>query len=193
MRTLRTPRLRLEPVTAQNAAALWNLLQQPDLRTYQDLPSVGAAAFTELVARRPRRLEAGANGRFEWLVQLPRVRKPVGWVSLRIAERDCTSGEIGYSIVREFRRVGIATEAVRAMVDEAFREANLSRVNAYCLPQNTASRRVLAHMGFIEDGILPHGATVSGHAVDVLTHRCERERWFQSGKTMEMPASGYPA
>ena len=52
---------------------------------------------------------------------------------------------------------------------------------------------LLDRLGFAYEGILPHGATVSGHPVDVLTHRLERESWRQSENSIEMPASGYPA
>lgn len=193
MRIIRTDRLRLTPVTVQNAGTLWNVLQQPDLRTYQELPNVGAAAFADMVAKRPKVLRAGTSGRFEWLVYMHRVRKPVGWVSLRIAERDLATGEIGYSIVRDFRGRGIAHEAVRALLDEAFTEGGLTRVNAYCLPENMPSRRLLERLGFSGEGILPRGATVNGHIVDVLMHRMERPRWIQSGNSMVMPASAYPA
>jgi RimJ/RimL family protein N-acetyltransferase len=193
MRTIRTLRLKLVPVTVQNAGALWNVLQQPDLREYQDLPSVGVATFTDMVSKRPKRLRPGASGRFEWLVHLSRVRRPVGWVSLRISERDLATGEIGYSILRDFRRRGVATEAVQLLLREAFEEARIIRVNAYCVPENVGSRRVLEHLAFTLESTLPHGATVNGHAVDVLMHRLDRERWVQSGNSMVMPADAYPA
>src|SRR5579884_2719010 len=125
MRLIRTDRLRLTPVTVQNAGTLWTVLQQPDLRTYQELPSIGAAAFTDMVSKRPKILRPGASGRFEWLVYVHRVRKPVGWVSLRVADRDLVTGEIGYTIVRDFRERGIASEAVCALLDEAFTQAAL--------------------------------------------------------------------
>lgn len=193
MRTIQTPRLRLVPVTAQNAGSLWNVLQQPDLRTFQDLPNLGAAAFAELVAKRPRHLNPAATGRFEWLIYVGTMHRPVGWVSLRIAERDPATGEIGYSVVRDFRSKGIATEAVRALVEEAFDRARLARVHAYCVPENKASRRVLERVGFRFEGTLPHGATVSGQPVDVLMHCIDRDAWRQSGNSMVMPASAYPA
>ncbi len=193
MRTLRTERLRLTPVTVQNAGSLWNLLQQPDLRSYQELPNVGAPAFTDMVSKRPRVLRAGTSGRFEWLVYVSRIRKPVGWVSLRVAERDLETGEIGYSIVRDFRGRGIATEAVRALLDEAFAQGGLTRINAYCLPENTSSRRLLERLSFSVDGVLPRGATVNGHIVDVLMHRMDRDRWAQSGNSIVIPARAYPA
>lgn len=193
MRTIRTERLRLAPVTVQNAGALWQVLQQPDLRKYQELPSVGAAAFADMVSKRPKVLRPGASGRFEWLVHVHRVRKPVGWISLRVAERDLTTGEIGYSIVRDFRGRGLASEAVRALLDEAFTEGGLTRINAYCLPENLPSRRLLERLSFASEGSLPRGATVNGQIVDVLMHRMDRDRWFQSGNSMVMPASAYPA
>lgn len=192
MQQIRTSRLRLTPVTAQNASALWRVLQQPDLRTYQDLPNVGAAAFAQMVAKRPRRLEPGTAGRFEWLVYVHGTRRAVGWVSLRVTERDARSGEIGYSIVREFRGRGIATEAVRALLPQAFAAAGLERVRAYCLPENTASRRLLERVGFVREELLAHGATIGGRPVDVLAHVLERERWRQSGNSIEMPASAKP-
>jgi ribosomal-protein-alanine N-acetyltransferase len=193
MKTLRTERLRLTPVTIQNAGTLWTVLQQPGLRTYQELPNVGAAAFTDMVAKRPKVLRTGTSGRFEWLVYMHRVRKPVGWVSLRIADRDLATGEIGYSIVRDFRGRGIASEAVRALIDMAFSEGGLTRVNAYCVPANMPSRRLLERLGFRVEDTLPRGATVNGQIVDVLLHRMDRARWIQSGNSMEMPASAYPA
>ncbi|HET6895238.1 MAG TPA: GNAT family N-acetyltransferase [Candidatus Baltobacteraceae bacterium] len=190
---MRTERLRLTPVTVQNSGTLWHVLQQPDLRMYQELPSVGAPAFADMVSKRPKSLRAGVSGRFEWLVYLHRVRKPVGWVSLRVAERDLTTGEIGYSIVRDFRGRGVATEAVRALLDEAFTEGGLTRINAYCLPENMPSRRLLERLAFSPEGTLPRGATVNGQIVDVLMHKMDRDRWFQSGNSIVMPASAYPA
>jgi len=193
MRVIRTVRLRLVPVSFENAGQLWKMLQQPDLRTYQDLPNLGRNAFAELVGSRPRQLVPGGTGRFEWMVKPLRSRDALGWVSLRIVERETNAGEIGYSILREHRGHGIATEAVRALLREAFEAAGLSCVQAFCVPDNLASLRLLERLNFRSDGVLPHGATVSGRPVNVLIHRLERNRWVQSGKTMEMPASAYPA
>ncbi len=177
MRTIITERLRLVPVTARTADVLWQVLQQPDLRTYQDLPDVDIAQFRRIVAARPQALEPGAWGRFEWLVYLEGIVDAVGWASLRISERSSTVAEVGYSVIREYRGRGIATEAVRGLVDEAFSQLYLRKARAYCVPGNVASRAVLERAGFLDDGILPHGATVQGKPVDVLGFVLERSRW----------------
>lgn len=177
MRVLRTQRLRLVPVTPANADVLWSVLQAPHLREYQDLPDLSLEQFVAAVSERPEVLAPGASGRFEWLVYSHGVDAAIGWLSLRIAERARSTGEIGYSIVRDHRARGLATEAVAALIDEGFRSADLQRIRAYCVPGNLASRNVLRNNRFEDDGVLPHGATLAGQPVDVIAYTLERVRW----------------
>ncbi|MBV8284308.1 MAG: hypothetical protein JO175_06640, partial [Candidatus Eremiobacteraeota bacterium] len=53
MRTLRTKRLRLVPVVPANARVLWEVLQKPDLRDFQDLPDLSLDQFIVAVGERP--------------------------------------------------------------------------------------------------------------------------------------------
>lgn len=178
MRLIRTARLRLVPVTAANAGVLWDVLQEPDLRDYQDLPNLNRPQFLRAVGARPTRFGPGTVGRFEWLVHFVAAGSPpLGWVSLRISENDRLSAEIGYSVVRTYRNRGIATEAVMALIEEGFRQADLQRIRAFCLPENQSSRAVLKRCGFETEATLPRGATVQGRSVDVMAHALEREHW----------------
>ncbi len=178
MKTIKTARLRLVPVTAANATLLWQVLQQPDLRVYQDLPDVDRAQFARVVGARPTRLSPGATGRFEWLLHYGRDEsEALGWISLRISESTRDVAEIGYSVVSEHRGKGIASEAVAALIDEGFRRAQLREIRAYCLPENLSSRAVLHRNGFRDEATLTRGATVAGKPVDVIAHSLPRERW----------------
>jgi RimJ/RimL family protein N-acetyltransferase len=175
---IRTARLRLVPVTAANAGILWEVLQEPDLRDYQDLPNVNRAQFLRAVAARPPRFAPGVVGRFEWLLHfLEGESAALGWVSLRVSDSDRSSAEIGYSVVRAYRDRGIASEAVAALVDEGFKSGRLQRIRAFCLPENHSSRAVLKRNGFETEVTLPRGATVQGKPVDVMAYTLEREDW----------------
>ncbi len=181
MKTIQTQRLRLIPVTSENAPLLWEVLQEPDLRDYQDLPDLNRAQFLRAVGARPKSFASGVVGRFEWLLHYARGEgDPLGWVSLRVAESDRSAAEIGYSVVRVHRGKGIATEAVAALIDEAFSSAGLREIRAYCLAENRSSRAVLRHVGFDEEAMLPRGATVQGKPVDVISHSLKREFWTPS-------------
>lgn len=179
MRTIRTARLVLEPVTSANSAVLWEVLQEPDLRDFQDLPDVDRAQFRRVVEARPQRFGAGVVGRFEWLVRYGAIEgTPIGWVSLRVSDTQRAAAEIGYSVVRAHRGRGVATEAVAALIDEGFRRARLREIRAYCLPANVSSRAVLRHNGFVDTGRLTRGATVQGRPVDVISHSLDRKTWL---------------
>ncbi|HEY9085606.1 MAG TPA: GNAT family N-acetyltransferase [Candidatus Tyrphobacter sp.] len=173
MPTISTPRLRLVPVDRSNAPALWRMMQRAELRTYQDLPTMDCAQFVALMASRGAHFEPGRSGRYEWLVERSDDGVAVGWVSLRVGERSGDSGEIGYSLLAEHRGKGFATEAVSALIDAAFAQGKLRSVRAYCLPENQASRELLRRLGFREDGVLKHGASLRGRAVDVISHALE--------------------
>lgn len=56
--------------------------------------------------------------------------------------------QIGYSVAREFRGQGLATEAVGALCGWAFRQGALC-IGADVAPENLASRRVLEKCGFV--------------------------------------------
>ena len=63
------------------------------------------------------------------------------------------SAEIGYWIGEPFWRKGIATNAVKQMVEYAFQELKLERIFAGIFEYNKASMRVLDKCGFQLEGI----------------------------------------
>jgi RimJ/RimL family protein N-acetyltransferase len=60
--------------------------------------------------------------------------------------------EIAYAILPQYQGRGYATAAARAMVDYAFRSAEVSMVVAHTLPEGAASQRVLQKAGFRQVG-----------------------------------------
>ena len=63
------------------------------------------------------------------------------------------TGGLGYWIGAPFARQGYMTEAVACVLDHAFGQLNLHRVEAACLPHNDASRGLLLKCGFREEGL----------------------------------------
>jgi [ribosomal protein S5]-alanine N-acetyltransferase len=60
--------------------------------------------------------------------------------------------ELGYEIAEARKGRGLATEATRAMLDQAFSEDMVQAVIAHTLPERNASNRVLEKAGFRFDG-----------------------------------------
>jgi [ribosomal protein S5]-alanine N-acetyltransferase len=60
--------------------------------------------------------------------------------------------EIAYAVVPEQQGKGYATAAARALVEYAFRNAEVNKVLAHTLPDGVASQRVLRKAGFAHVG-----------------------------------------
>ncbi len=58
--------------------------------------------------------------------------------------------EIGYSVVPEYRRRGLASEAARGLTDYAFAHPEVTEVRAQTLPDGVASIRILKKLGMSE-------------------------------------------
>ena len=60
--------------------------------------------------------------------------------------------EIGYSIIPELHRRGIATEAIKLLIGHAFANLNVRRIKAETLPRLIPSIGVLLKCGFTQTG-----------------------------------------
>jgi ribosomal-protein-alanine N-acetyltransferase len=87
----------------------------------------------------------------------------VGAITLdNIRRGPAQAATLGYWIGQPFARQGLMREAIMAMVHHAFTGLDLSRVEAACLPENTASRGVLEKTGFKYEGVAQSYLQIAG-------------------------------
>jgi ribosomal-protein-alanine N-acetyltransferase len=87
----------------------------------------------------------------------------VGGLTLsRIQRGVAQSGTLGYWIGAPFQRQGHMLAAVRALIGAAFSTLDLHRVEAACVPENTASRSLLLKAGFEEEGLARSYLRING-------------------------------
>jgi ribosomal-protein-alanine N-acetyltransferase len=90
-------------------------------------------------------------------VSLTQIRRGVAW-----------TGTIGYWMGQPFAGQGVMQRAVALLLDWAFAEQRLHRVEAACLPRNDASRRVLDACGFRQEGVARGYLCINGAWEDHL-------------------------
>ena len=72
------------------------------------------------------------------------------------------SGNVGYLVDEAHTGRGIATEALRHLIDYAFTDLRLHRLQASVLPDNVGSHRVLRKRGFSHFGTAPEYLFIQG-------------------------------
>lgn len=109
------------------------------------------AAFKRRLAIYAREMESGNAWPFFIFADFD--QSLVGAITLSNVRRGVAeTGTLGYWIGQPFAGHGYGTAAARAMVAYAFDELKLHRVDAACVPDNVASRRVLEKAGFALEG-----------------------------------------
>ena len=117
----------------------------------------------------------------ETLFAIDNGRELIGGIGL-IPQDDVysRSAMLGYWLGEPFWNQGIATLAVRAMVEWAFAELDLIRIFAFVFESNTASARVLEKTGFTLEGKMRRAVFKRGRLMDqslyaILIDEMERE------------------
>lgn len=85
--------------------------------------------------------------------------------------------EIGYWIGEPFWGLGIATEAVRAVIDYAFSETDMTQILGSARVVNPASRRILEKCGFQWSGVGLCRVKALGASVPVDRFQLDRRTW----------------
>lgn len=91
----------------------------------------------------------------------------LGSVILSQIRRGVTqAGTIGYWVGEPYSGRGYMSMALRGLVDYAFGELGLHRLEAACLPNNEASQRVLVKCGFKQEGYARSYLKINGRWAD---------------------------
>ena len=80
------------------------------------------------------------------------------------------AGSLGYWIGEPYARTGYMTAAVRALIPFAFGTLRLHRLEAACIPTNTASIRLLEKTGFPREGYAREYLCINGIWQDHLLY-----------------------
>ncbi|MFC5368197.1 GNAT family N-acetyltransferase [Salinirubrum litoreum] len=89
-------------------------------------------------------------------------RVPVGVVELDPVDRETGVADLGVWIHPAHHRQGYASEAIELVVGYAFDELRMHKVTANAYARNEASRRMLASLGFVEEGVGREDAFLDG-------------------------------
>lgn len=84
---------------------------------------------------------------------------------------------LGYWVGRPFARQGYISGGTRLVLQFAFAQLGLHRVEAACLPNNDASRGLLEKAGFTREGYARGYLRIDGRWCDHILFGMTREEW----------------
>jgi len=97
--------------------------------------------------------------------------------------------EIGYWLAAKRQGEGIVTRSCRALVDYAFRNLGLNRIEIRTAVGNARSRAVAERLGFAQEGVLREAEYSSDGPVDQAAYGLLRKDWESRTSDGRRPAS----
>ena len=149
---LSTRRLTLRAIAPHDAAEFRALMSIPEVTRYANWPEHPTEDQADAWTRNLADLFPGGKG-CAWVIEERSSGAFVGAVHFNYFYWEWKVGGIGYEAHPDFWGKGLTTEALRAVVACGHRAFALNRIEAWTLPGNSASDRVLQKAGFQFEGV----------------------------------------
>lgn len=163
--TLQRPTLALEPLRASHAAEMFAHLSNPAHYTY--IPQNPPASL-EILRQRFERLETrhSPNGKELWLNWA--IRLPSGDAAGMVQATGFPEGHafVAYELFAAFQGRGLATDAVRGVLEDLRDRAHLGRARARVDTRNMKSIALLERLGFVRTRFIKDADTFKGSTSD---------------------------
>jgi ribosomal-protein-alanine N-acetyltransferase len=147
--TLTTERLLLREVQPTDAAAVLVSFGDPVVQMYNS-PVLDLNGVHELIM--DIRKAYAAKESLVWGLTRQGDDTVMGMIGLWRWSRHHRRVELGYDLARVYWGKGYATEGVTAVLNFAFTQMNMNRVEAYTIADNHGSVRMLERLSFVREG-----------------------------------------
>jgi [ribosomal protein S5]-alanine N-acetyltransferase len=152
----------------------WLTVWEPSRLVSQPDPTVDKSAFASRCLQRDRDRASGTAFQFALFVD----GRIAGEVNLnnviRGAMQSCT---VGYWIDRQHAGYGYTVEGVALVMQFAFEQLGLHRVEICIVPRNTRSRRIMEKLAIREEGLAERYLEINGAWEDHIRYAITGEEW----------------
>ena len=127
---------------------------------------------------------------YDWAVVLNEKGKMIGTCGYTEFDHENRRAEIGYVLNPRYWGHGIATEAVSAVMEFAFCELDINRLEAHFIEGNDRSRRVMEKCGMAFEGMLRQYMFIKGQYRNIGFCAATRDRFRPCGRYQKETQAG---
>jgi len=166
---------RLRPLRAADAADLYAYLQDPVVTELTSYPIVSLPFVEGMIERSVSRWAGGELSK--WGVALQDDDRLVGTCGFNEWSPVHRWAELAYDLAHAHWGRGLMRQAVAAVLQWAYRQARVDRVQAFVRVDNERSQRLLEHSGFVREGCLRSYRVCQGQPHDFYIYGLLRSDW----------------
>jgi ribosomal-protein-serine acetyltransferase len=112
-------------------------------------------------------------------------RQIVGMIDMHDGNKSKLSADLGYWLAEKEQHKGIMTTACTQIINRAFDEMGLQRINIKCTTGNFKSQRIAEKLGFTNIGLDEKQQYIEGKFWDLLVYSISKEEWMRKQASNE--------
>lgn len=167
----------LEMLEEIHAESLLNLVNANRYYLREWLPWVDnmqtVANFTYYISDTKKRAAAKTDFGYAIIID----KNIVGRIGLHHINYPNRIAEIGYWLANGFQGRGIIAKSCKALINHAFKELGLNRIEIKCAIGNDKSRAIAEKLQFKQEGILRQAELLNGKFIDLYLYAMLKEDW----------------
>lgn len=115
----------------------------------------------------------------EFIFVIQYKNKTIGLAGFRDSDRLNKKTEIGYWLSENFQKKGIITQTVKSLIEFAFNEMQMNRIQIRCATGNLPSKKIPEKLGFKHEGVERAGELLSsGEFADLDVYSLLKEDYI---------------
>ncbi|WP_282035426.1 GNAT family N-acetyltransferase [Metabacillus indicus] len=163
---LRNNRIHIRPFTIQDAEDRLKL-QLKNRAFFEQYSMIRSDDFYTLETQQKMiedyEHQAKKDAEYQFGIYLNETNQLLGTISLfQVMRHSLQSAVLGYFLDQDHNGKGYTTEAVKLILEYAFNELKLHRIEAGVMPHNLGSIRVLEKAGFHKEGLAKQNVLING-------------------------------
>lgn len=169
--------LALTPIRLRDTHEIYTLVERNRDRLRRWLPWVDDAATphdTERFVRASLAMQKESGG-IQFGIWFRHVL--TGVIGYHRLNWDNRKTDIGYWLGAAWEGRGLVTRACRRLIDVAYNELDLHRIQILCAPGNARSRAIPERLGFVQEGVLRQAEWLYDHFEDSVVYGLLAPDW----------------
>ncbi|CEP81221.1 GNAT family protein [Paraclostridium sordellii] len=176
---LYTNRIRLRKINQNDLEQLFSFLSNDNVTRYMIIDKIQDIRVVEKMIN--FMIDGYKNNRpTPWAISLKENDEMIGICGFSKFDIQNRKAEVGYILSDKHWRKGIATEALKVVVDFAFNYMNLNKIEARCISKNLASENVMLKVNMKLDAILREEKLHKQSYVDLKLYSILKEEYVAS-------------
>lgn len=173
-----TERLYIRPVCIDDKDSLFRYRSDPDTNQYLSLIPQSVDDVAVFIGKTATDIDVPGTW-FQFVLIEQASGRLIGDTGIHFLETDPENrqAEIGYTLDKEFRGKGYATEALKTIIDYLFNTLYKHRIIASIDPINTSSIKLIERLGFRREAHFVESIFFHGKWVDDLIYAVLAKEW----------------